>query len=347
MSHTTAGLSTARFKLLGMTSHAELNHQAPHNQALQISAGNYTATIDPHGAGLATLLYDGKPLVAGYQHARPFTAGALLAPWPNRTGDGIFSHHGSIHRLACNEPDRNNALHGFAAEANWHVTEHSRSAVTLQWQGPARTDWPWPLHYSITWALADDGLSAKLTVTNTSTNTGTETAHPNTASSPFGLGWHPYLSALGAPLDECTLSMPAATNLPLDPDRLLPAGPEIPATEIVGKHQHMEGIELDHCFRMEAPQTSSDHAAHQIELRNADGHGTILWADEHFGWCQVYTSPEAAPSIGRAVAVEPMTCPPNALRSGESLLQLASASSMSFRFGISATSTPPHPKPTL
>ena len=309
-----------------MTSHA----------ALQISAGNYTATIDSHGAGLATLLYDGKPLVAGYQHARPFTAGALLAPWPNRTGDGIFSHHGTIHRLACNEVDRNNALHGFAAEATWHVTEHSHSAVTLQWQGPARTEWPWPLHYSITWALADDGLSAKLTVTNTSTNTGTETAHPSTASSPFGLGWHPYLSALGAPLDECTLSMAAATNLPLDPERLLPAGPEIPATEIVGKQQRMAGIELDHCFRLEAPQTSSDHAAHQIELRNADGHGAVLWADEHFGWCQVYTSPESAPTIGRAVAVEPMTCPPNALRSGESLLQLASASATTFRFGISA-----------
>ena len=319
-----------------MTSHAELNHQAPHNQALQISAGAYTATIDPHGAGLATLLYDGKPLVAGYQHARPFTAGALLAPWPNRTGDGIFSHHGTIHRLRCNETDRNNALHGFAAEATWHVTEHSHSAVTLQWQGPARTEWPWPLHYSITWALADDGLSAKLTVTNTSTNTGTKTAHPSTASSPFGLGWHPYLSALGAPLDECTLSMAAATNLPLDPDRLLPAGPEIPATEIVGKHQRMAGIELDHCFRLEAPQNSSDHAAHQIELRNADGHGAVLWADEHFGWCQVYTSPESAPTIGRAVAVEPMACPPNALRSGESLLQLASASATTFRFGISA-----------
>lgn len=316
-----------------MTSHA----------AVQISAGAYTATIDPHGAGLATLLYDEKPLVAGYQHARPFTAGALLAPWPNRTGDGIFSHHGTIHRLACNEPDRNNALHGFAAEAAWEITDRSPGAVTLQWQGPARTEWAWPLHYSITWALADDGLSAELTVTNT----GTETTHPGTESSPFGVGWHPYLSALGAPLDECTLSMPAATNLPLDPDRLLPAGPEIPAAEIVGKHQHMEGIELDHCFRMEAPQTSSDHAAHQIELRNADGHGAILWADEHFSWCQVYTSPESAPSIGRAVAVEPMTCPPNALRSGESLLQLASASSMSFRFGISATSTPPHPKPTL
>lgn len=326
MSHTTARLSTTRLKLLGMTSHA----------AVQISAGTYTATIDPHGAGLATLLYDGKPLVAGYTRTRPMTAGALLAPWPNRTGDGIFSHHGSIHRLACNEADRNNALHGFAAEANWHVTEHSRSAVTLQWQGPARTEWAWPLHYSITWALADDGLSAELTVTNT----GTE-------SSPFGLGWHPYLSALGAPLDECTLSMSAATNLPLDPDRLLPAGPEIPATEIIDKQQHMAGIELDHCFRLEAPQTSSDHAAHRIELRNADGHGAILWADEHFGWCQVYTSPESAPSIGRAVAVEPMTCPPNALRSGESLLQLASASSTRFRFGISATSTPPHPKPTL
>ena len=213
--------------------------------AAQISAGAYTATIDPHGAGLATLLYDGKPLVVGYTSTRPMTAGALLAPWPNRTGDGIFSHHGTIHRLPCTEPDRNNALHGYAADATWEITDRSPGSVTMQWQGPARTEWAWPLVYSITWALADDGLSAELTVTNIST----ETAHPSTASSPFGMGWHPYLSALGAPLDECTLSMPAATNLPLDPERLLPAGPEIPATEIVGKHQHMAGITLDHCFR--------------------------------------------------------------------------------------------------
>lgn len=262
------------------------------------------------------------------------TAGALLAPWPNRTGDGIFSHHGTIHRLPCTEPDRNNALHGYAADATWETTDRSPGSVTMQWQGPARTEWAWPLAYSITWALADDGLSAELTVTNTST--GIETAHPSTTSSPFGLGWHPYLSAQGAPLDECTLVMPATTNLPLDPERLLPAGPEIPATEIVGKHQHMAGITLDHCFRLDAPPANSNHAAHHIELRNAAGSGARLWADERFGWCQVYTSPESAPTIGRAVAVEPMTCPPNALRSGESLLQLASASSTRFRFGISA-----------
>lgn len=300
--------------------------------AAQISAGAYTATIDPHGAGLATLLYDGKPLVVGYTSTRPMTAGALLAPWPNRTGDGIFSHHGTIHRLPCTEPDRNNALHGYAADATWEITDRSPGSVTMQWQGPARTEWAWPLVYSITWALADDGLSAELTVTNIST----ETAHPSTASSPFGMGWHPYLSALGAPLDECTLSMPAATNLPLDPERLLPAGPEIPATEIIGKQQAMVGITLDHCFRLEASQNNDGPAAHQIELRNATGSGARLWADECFGWCQVYTSPESAPTIGRAVAVEPMTCPPNALRSGESLLQLASASSTRFRFGISA-----------
>lgn len=300
--------------------------------AVQISAGAYTATIDPHGAGLATLDFHEKPLVAGYTRTRPMTAGALLAPWPNRTGDGIFSHHGTIHRLPCTEPDRNNALHGYAADATWEITDRSPGSVTMQWQGPARTEWAWPLVYSITWALADDGLSAELTVTNIST----ETAHPSTASSPFGMGWHPYLSALGAPLDECTLSMPAATNLPLDPERLLPAGPEIPATEIVGKHQHMAGITLDHCFRLDEPQANSNHAAHHIELRNAAGSGARLWADERFGWCQVYTSPESAPTIGRAVAVEPMTCPPNALRSGESLLQLASANSTRFRFGISA-----------
>ena len=77
---------------------------------------------------------------------------------------------------------------------------------------------------------------------------------------------------------------------------------------------------------------------------------TTLWANaREFGYVQLFTGDGLPEPKNRrsGLAVEPMTCPPNALRSGESLLQLASASSMRFRFGISATSTPPHPKPTL
>ena len=49
-------------------------------------------------------------------------------------------------------------------------------------------------------------------------------------------------------------------------------------------------------------------------LLGPDG-GVEVWADPAFGWVQVFT-PDDHPGRGRAVAVEPMTCPPDAFRSG-------------------------------
>jgi aldose 1-epimerase len=52
-----------------------------------------------------------------------------------------------------------------------------------------------------------------------------------------------------------------------------------------------------------------------------------------FGWVQVFT-PDDHPGRGRAVAVEPMTCPPDALNSGIGLLTVAPGEEWSGSWGI-------------
>lgn len=77
-----------------------------------------------------------------------------------------------------------------------------------------------------------------------------------------------------------------------------------------------------------------------MSLVNPEGTGSRLWADEHFGWYQVFTADparrEGYPGVGRAVAVEPMTVPPNALRSGVDVRVLEPGEAAEYRFGVSA-----------
>ena len=58
-------------------------------------------------------------------------------------------------------------------------------------------------------------------------------------------------------------------------------------------------------------------------------------------WYQVFTADparrEGYPDVGRALAVEPMTCPPDALRSGRHLIRLEGGDQETFSFGLAVT----------
>ena len=57
--------------------------------------------------------------------------------------------------------------------------------------------------------------------------------------------------------------------------------------------------------------------------------------DASCGWLQVFTSDGLEPEHDRAaLAVEPMTCPPNAFESGQDLIVLAPRESVTVRWGI-------------
>ena len=69
---------------------------------------------------------------------------------------------------------------------------------------------------------------------------------------------------------------------------------------------------------------------HRLTGRTA---GVELWADPDFAWVQVFT-PDDHPGRGRAVAVEPMTCPPDALNSGTGLLVVEPGRTWTGSWGI-------------
>ena len=73
-----------------------------------------------------------------------------------------------------------------------------------------------------------------------------------------------------------------------------------------------------------------------------DGTGLVLWADEVFGWAQVF-SPSNFPGAGqagcqrKAVAIEPMTCAVNAFNTGDGLRWLDPGETWTASWGLRPT----------
>jgi aldose 1-epimerase len=155
------------------------------------------------------------------------------------------------------------------------------------------------------------------------------------APTPFGAGFHPYLT-IGTRIDQALLRIPARHRLLAD-ERGLPTG------EVAS----VDGTEFD--FRVARPigetRLDTDYAnlERDGDLRwrvalatQDDARGVMVWADEGFPHVMVYTGDTLEPLDRRrqGIAVEPMTCPPNAFRSGHDLIRLEAGASWSGTWGI-------------
>ncbi len=288
---------------------------APSGDQFEVAAGGYRAVVTESGAALRVLEYDGHALVDGFPEDQMSHAarGQLLVPWPNRIGDGAYSFDGRDLQLGLTEPERHNASHGLARWAAWTPEEHTSTSVSLGYRLMAQTGYPWTLDLHVLYDLSADGL----TVTQTATNLSDRPA-------PYASGAHPYLSAGPGPVDTWELTLPAALRL-LSDERQLPVGEE-----------HVAGTPYD--FRMARPVRDLvlDHAFGELtrdadgvtvaQVHNpANGRAVALWADRQHPWLMVYSADDGTARARCAVAVEPMTAPPDAFRSGRDLLTLAPA----------------------
>ena len=150
---------------------------------------------------------------------------------------------------------------------------------------------------------------------------------------PFGVGAHPYLRAGDAPIDDCVLTVAAATTIPLDGG--LPTGPAtaVPAELDLRAGRPVKELDLDNAFGGAAPAEGDTHVRHHLAAPDGT---TELWADPVFGYVQVFTPPDLV-GRGRAVAVEPMTCPPDALNTGDGLITARPGRDLVGELGHSAT----------
>jgi aldose 1-epimerase len=282
------------------------------------------AVVTEVGATLRRYAVDDVDVIDGFGTDGPSPAGRgqILAPWPNRLDRGRYTFEGRDGRAAWDEPEHDNAIHGLARWIPWRLTSRADDSVTLACVLHPQPGYPWRLELEVTYSLGPGGLTV-----------GARAMNRSIGAAPFGIGFHPYLS-VGAPIDEASLTVPAARRLLTDP-RGLPVG-DVP----------VEDTEFDFAGPRRIGRARLDTGYTDL-VRSADGRATAtvegkdgrrisLWVDGAFGYLMVYTGDTLEPEERRrlGIAIEPMTCPPNALASGVDVVRLGSGESWTGSWGI-------------
>ena len=163
-------------------------------------------------------------------------------------------------------------------------------------------------------------------VTTTATNVGR-------VSCPFGSGAHPYLTLGSGIVDGLILSVPGRTVLRSN-ERGIPIGSAaVEGTDVDFRRPRAIGTtRLDNAF---TDLERDDDGLARVQLRDPHGGSELtLWVDESYPYLMVFTGDPLPDVARRSLAVEPMTCPPNAFRSGTDLVRLEPGESFTGRWGV-------------
>ena len=132
------------------------------------------------------------------------------------------------------------------------------------------------------------------------------------------------------------LGKPAALWLPTN-ERGIPSGrpAAVGGTPYDFLHPRTIGAtRLDHALTGLARDRDGRAWAH-VSANGGSGTRVSLWVGPGYRWLQVFTGDPLAPDRRRkAVAIEPMTCPPNAFVTGDDLLVLEPGEAVTHTWGI-------------
>ena len=294
----------------------------PSGEQFEIAFEDQRVVVVEVGGGLRTYTVDGTHVIDGYGADEMASGGRgqVLIPWPNRLQDGRYEFAGRQHQLPLTEPEHSNAIHGLVRWVAWRAREHVPHRVVLEHVLQAQPGYPFTLELQIEYRLTESGLCVRTSATNI-----------GAAACPFGSGAHPYLRLGTDRVDDVFLRVPARTVLRSD-DRDIPVGTVA-----------VDGTELDYSAARQVGATKLDNGYTDLERDNTgiarivaeapDGSGRTLWVDEGYPYVMVFTGD--IPAVQRrALAIEPMTCPPNAFRSGEAVVVLGPGESWTGTWGI-------------
>ena len=292
---------------------------SPSGEQIELSFGDQRVVVVGVGGGLRRYSVGDESVLDGYSVVTMCGSGRgqLLAPWPNRIQDGSYEFEGESYQLALDEPERRNAIHGLVRWAKWTVAEDEAERAVLEHRLHPTPGYPFTLDLRVEYSLAEGGLTVRVEATNV----GEEAC-------PYGFGAHPYLSGGDGLVDGLELRIPGETALISD-ERSIPIGRQsVDGTELDFRISKPIGsVQLDHCF---TDLSRDGDGRVRVEL----GGRAALWVDESYPYVMVFTG-DALPDVARrSVAVEPMTCAPNAFRSGDGLIRLEPGESHAGSWGI-------------
>ena len=305
---------------------------APSGEQIEIVHGDQRAVVVEVGGGLREYTLDGRNVLDGYGADEMSSSGRgqVLIPWPNRIQDGRYSFDGQEHQLPLDDVEEQDAIHGLVRWGSWIAGDRAENRVVMEHALHPQPGYPFSLALSVEYLLSDDGLLVRTTATNRGPR-----------PCPYGSGNHPYLTLAGpqrgfahaarARRQRCCGRTSAAS---------LSAASRSRARTTTSASR---GRSARPSWTTPSPTSSAARTAElasSCETRTR-GDGVTLWVDETYPYVMVFTGDPLPDVNRRSLAVEPMTCPPNAFRSGEGLVRLEPGQSLTSSWGIDPRDQPP------
>jgi aldose 1-epimerase len=294
---------------------------------LEIFSGTQRAVVATVGGTLRGYEVDDRAVVDGFgvDEVCPGGRGQILMPWPNRIADGRWEHEGRRQQLPIDEPDLGHAIHGLVRWGEWRIVHQGPGVAVLRHRLCARPGYPFWLDVGVEYRLSPSGLAVAFSATNI-----------GATPCPFGAGAHPYFVFPQKDVNAVELTVAADDWLEVDARSIPRAWRPVAGNKVDFRRPRVIGGAL-----LDQAYTHLDRDGDGLaEVRLRDGDHTIrIWQDRAFGYVQVFTGDTLAdrPRRRQALAVEPMSCAPNAFNSGDGLRTLAPGESFLGRWGVTAT----------
>ncbi len=288
-------------------------------------SGEYLAVIPAFGGNLneLALLKDGKlhSIIAGDEtleslsgNTTNFYRGAKLSPFPNRINRGKYEFGGKEYQLETNAPPH--ALHGlcwnlpFAVKEQLATNSSAKLVLTAVYKS-LHKGYPFTYQIEIEYVLEQSNFKCTTRIAN-------KCEQPI----PIGDGWHPYFTT-GSKTNNLKIQLPqGAKQLELS-ESLIPTGNYLQRNQF-SSPTLLYTTQLDHCFELD----KTDGIVETRLLDQSKNICIVIW-QQGYGFIQAYTPPDR-----QSIAIEPMTCAPDAFNNKNGLIILKPKESAEFCFGV-------------
>jgi aldose 1-epimerase len=287
-------------------------------------------SLIPEGAHLHELVLNkngcNHSLLDGYKSHEEFLTqrlknfkGSKLFPFPNRLNHAQYTFEGKNYALEKNFPQENNAIHGLVLKTNFIVKkelaneEEARVELTYRSEGETQ-GYPFRYELSIIYVLSSSGFSCT-----------TKTINTSDTDIPVGDGWHPYFKT-GTQLNNLFFQLPSDEILETD-EKLIPTGKIIKSAQFLNATQ-VDSHRFDTCYKV----NEINNIAETKLYDKAKDLSIILWQEtgkDKYNYLQIYIPPQRD-----TIAIEPMTCAPDAFNNLMGLIVLKPGEVKEFTFGV-------------
>jgi aldose 1-epimerase len=282
---------------------------------LELRANDAVLNLDTVGGGMRALRVGDWEVLDGYRPGERHSGrrGHVLAPWPSRIFRGRYRWGGVEHELPISDAKHESATHGLVDTLEWAVDRLEQEEAELSVRIPRQDGYPFDVTVRVRYRLAADLLEVAVAAAN-----------DGAQAAPFGVGMHPYFRC-GDRADDTELTLPVRSRLVLD-DNSVPTG-ELEGFDgdvgRVGGRVLDAVLPVDTGLAVEAPEAAATAGGATATIAGPAG-SLQLVLGPGFGWLVVFTG-DTLPDGDRrrSVAVEPLTCPPNAFATGTDVIALA------------------------